>query len=99
MRRPPHSPGESVFSRGLGRHVLWVGTLMGLLSLGVGYHYWSSGDPHWQTVLFTTLTFSQMAHVMAIRSEHQSLFHLGLFSNKPLLVAAALTFILQLALV
>jgi len=99
MRRPPHSPGESVFARGLGVHVLWVGLLMGLLSLGAGFHYWSSSNPHWQTMLFTTLAFSQMAHVMAIRSERQSLFHLGLFSNKPLLGAVVLTFVLQLALV
>ena len=99
MRRPPHAPGENIFSRGLGRHVLWVGLLMGLLSLGVGYHYWNLGDPHWQTMLFTTLTFSQIAHVMAIRSETQSLFRIGLLSNLPLLAAVLLTFVLQLALV
>ncbi|HEX2739141.1 MAG TPA: HAD-IC family P-type ATPase, partial [Rubrobacter sp.] len=28
MRRPPHPPDEGVFDRGLGRHVIWVGTLM-----------------------------------------------------------------------
>lgn len=99
MRRPPHPPGESVFARGLGVHVLWVGLLMGLLSLGAGFLYWSSGNAHWQTMLFTTLAFSQMAHVMAIRSERQSLFRLGFFSNRPLLGAVVLTFVLQLALV
>ncbi|MBI4903870.1 MAG: cation-translocating P-type ATPase [Acidobacteria bacterium] len=99
MRRPPHSPNENIFARGLGRHVLWVGLLMGLLSLGLGYWYWSAGDPNWQTVLFTTLTFSQMAHVMAIRSERQSLFHQGLFSNKALLGAVLSTFLLQIGLI
>ena len=99
MRRPPHSPNESIFARGLGRHVIWVGLLMGMLCLGVGYWYWSLGDPKWQTVLFTTLTFCQMAHVMAIRSEHHSLFRIGFLSNKPLLGAVALTVVLQLALV
>ena len=99
MRRPPHSPDENIFARGLGRHVIWVGLLMGVLCLGIGYRYWSLGDPTWQTMLFTTLTFSQMAHVMAIRSEHQSLFRIGLLSNKPLLGAVVLTFVLQLGLV
>ena len=99
MQRPPYDPAESVFSRGLGRHVVWVGLLMGMLSLGMGYWFWSQGDPHWQTVVFTSITLSQMAHVMAIRSERQSLFHIGLFSNKPLLAAVALTCLLQLALV
>ncbi|MBM3754024.1 MAG: cation-translocating P-type ATPase [Acidobacteria bacterium] len=99
MRRPPHSPGESIFARGLGVHVLWVGLMMAALALGAGFYYWRSNEPHWQTMLFSTLTFSQMAHVMAIRSEEQSLFRQGLLSNKPLLGAVALTFALQLALV
>ncbi|MEQ1886826.1 MAG: cation-translocating P-type ATPase [Bryobacteraceae bacterium] len=98
MRRPPHHPNESIFGRGLGLHVLWVGLLMGCLSLGAGYWFWRMGDPNWQTVLFTTLTLSQMTHVMAIRSERHSLFTIGIFSNKPLVGAVALTALLQLAL-
>ncbi len=99
MRRPPYPPDESIFARGLGRHVLWVGLLMAFLSLGTGYYYWSTGDPSWQTMLFTTLTFTQMAHVMAIRSEHAFLWEIGLFGNKALLGAVFLTFVLQLALI
>jgi P-type Ca2+ transporter type 2C len=99
MQRPPYPPGESIFARGMGRHVLWVGVLMGSLSLGVGFWYWHIGDSRWQTMLFTTLTLSQMAHVMAIRSERRSLFQIGLLSNKPLLGAVALTVFLQLALI
>ncbi len=99
MQRPPRAPNEHVFARGLGRHVLWVGLLMGVLCLGVGYWSWKSGDPHWQTMLFTTLTFSQMGHVLAIRSERQSLFHIGVLSNAYLAGAVALTVLLQFALV
>lgn len=99
MRRPPHPAYESVFARGMGRHVIWVGVLMALLSLGAGYWYWRRGDPHWQSVLFTTLTFTQMAHIMGIRSERQSLFRTGLMSNAILLGAVSLTVLLQLAIV
>jgi Ca2+-transporting ATPase len=99
MRRPPHRPEETIFSRGLGRHVVMVGTIMALLSLGAAFWYWRAGDPNWQTFLFTLLTLSQMAHVLAIRSERQSLFRIGLFSNKPLLGAVLLTIVLQLALI
>ena len=48
-------------------------------------------------MVFTVLTLSQMAHVMTIRSERESLWTLGLRSNLPLLGAVALTFLLQMA--
>ena len=99
MRRPPYPPNESVFARGMGPHVVWVGLMMGFLSLSVGYGYWQAGRPNWQTMLFTTLTLSQMAHVMAIRSERSSLFRIGLLSNKPLIAAVILTVVLQLCLI
>lgn len=99
MQRPPRPPDESIFARGMGLHVIWVGLLMASLSLGFAYRYWRHGDSNWQTLLFTTLTLSQMAHVMAIRSERRSLFQIGLMSNKPLLGAVSLTVFLQLALV
>lgn len=99
MHRPPYNPSESIFSRGLGRHVIWVAILMAILSLGPGYWYWRAGDPNWRTLIFTTLTFSQMAHIMAIRSERQSLFKIGPASNKFLLGAVCITVALQLALV
>ncbi|HEY6751008.1 MAG TPA: cation-translocating P-type ATPase [Rubrobacteraceae bacterium] len=99
MRRPPHRPDEGVFARGLGRHVLWVGALMALVALAVGYWYWHTDPALWQTMVFTTLTLSQMGHVLAIRSGRDSLFTTGPLSNKPLLGAVALTFVLQLAAV
>ena len=99
MRRPPRPPNESLFARGMGRHTIWVGLLMGLLSLGIADGYWQANDPKWQTMVFTTLTLAQMAHVMAIRSERSSLFQIGLLSNKLMLGAVGLTVVLQLALV
>jgi Ca2+-transporting ATPase len=96
MRCPPHPPDESVFARGLGRHVLWVGALMALVSLATGLWYSQNAPEIWQTMVFTTLTLSQMSHVMAIRSGDESLFRAGPLSNKPLLGAVALTFVLQL---
>ena len=72
---------------------------MGCLSIAVGYWYWQANKTSWQTMLFTTLTLSQMAHVLAIRSEHISLFRAGLLSNKPLLAAVYSTVLLQFALI
>ncbi|MEJ2737241.1 MAG: cation transporting ATPase C-terminal domain-containing protein, partial [Anaerolineae bacterium] len=98
MRRPPHHPQENIFGRGLGRHVAWVGLLMGLVSLGMGNWMWRTGWDNWQTMLFTTLTLSQMGHALAVRSR-DSLFKVGLLSNGALLGAVLLTFVLQMAVV
>jgi Ca2+-transporting ATPase len=48
-------------------------------------------------MVFTVLTLSQLGHVLAIRSERESLFSQGLFSNRPLIAALLLTFALQMA--
>lgn len=58
-----------------------------------------AGIEHWQTMVFTVLAFSQMAHVMAIRSESRSFFSIRFFGNPALLGAVVLTIILQLAIV
>lgn len=99
MKRPPRSPDESIFAQGLGIHVLWVGIFIGLLTIGTQWFAITTGDTHWQTIVFTVLCFSQLWHVMAIRSETRSLFSIGLLSNKPLLLAVLATVGLQLAVI
>jgi P-type Ca2+ transporter type 2C len=99
MRRPPYPPNENIFARGMASHILWVGLLMGIVSLGAGYWLWEAGNPLWQTMVFTTITLSQMGHAMAIRSDRFSLFQIGILSNKPLLGAVLLTFVLQMAVI
>ncbi|MDO4705248.1 MAG: cation-translocating P-type ATPase [Comamonadaceae bacterium] len=97
MRRPPRPPGESLFAHGMGWHVLLVGALLAVLCLGLQHWAIATGQGHWQTMVFTVLTLGQMAHVLAIRSETEPLWRLGLGSNRPLLGAVALTFALQMA--
>ena len=98
MQRPPRAPGESVFAGGLWQHTLWVGLLIAALCLGI--QAWAlKTDMHWQTMVFTVLTLSQMGHVLAIRSETDSLFTQGLRSNLPLAGAVLSTFALQLAVI
>jgi magnesium-transporting ATPase (P-type) len=51
MRRPPRPPKESIFARGLGAHVLWVGPLMAALVLGIQAWSLASASSHWQTLV------------------------------------------------
>jgi Ca2+-transporting ATPase len=99
MQRPPRDPKESIFAQGLGIHAVWVGLLMGGIVLFTQAWAIRTEHVHWQTMVFTTLCLTQLGHVLAIRSERKSLFTIGLFSNKALFGAVALTFVLQMATV
>jgi len=97
MQRPPRPPDESVFAHGMWQHMVWVGLLIGGVSLGAQAWAWGRGSENWQTVVFTVLTLSQLVHALVIRSERDSLFEIGFAGNPALLVAVVLTLGLQMA--
>ena len=96
MRRPPRHPQENIFT-GMWVQIIWVGLLMGGVSIFTQAFALKTGFAHWQTMVFTVLCLSQMGNVLALRSERESVFTQGLFSNKPLLGAVLLTVLLQMA--
>ncbi len=97
MQRPPRPPQESIFAHGMWQHIVWVGLAIAGVSLFIQAWAIHDGSAHWQTMVFTVLTLAQMGHVLAIRSERDSLFKLGLRSNLPMLYAVIITFALQMA--
>ena len=99
MKRPPSPPNENIGARGLGTDILWNGLLMGIISLGVGYWAYQNGIEAWATMVFTTLTLTQMGNALAFRSERDSIFRIGFRTNMSLLGAVLLTFALQLAII
>lgn len=99
MRRPPHSTSGNIFSRIMVRTIIGMGLVMTVVSLGLGYAYWQAGQSTWQTMIFTTLVMSQVFFALAIRSEHDSLFTIGLGSNRAMIGAVLSTFLLQLAVI
>ncbi|MBP8726273.1 MAG: cation-translocating P-type ATPase [Saprospiraceae bacterium] len=95
MKRPPRPPGESLFADGIGYHILWVGLLMGGVSLATQAWALHAGVEHWQTMVFTTLSCAQLGHVLAVRSDRTFLYKQGLASNFPLLATVIFTLLLQ----
>ncbi|OGX86766.1 ATPase [Hymenobacter lapidarius] len=91
MRRPPIDPRQTIFADGLGWFILGVGLLVGGLTIGTEAWAIRQDLPHWQTMAFTVLCFSQLGLALAIRSRRESIFSIGLLSNKPLLGAVVLT--------
>ena len=104
MSRAPRPPGERILNREMIRDILIFGTLMGSVALGLGYLYWSDTrdvayDASWGTIIFTVLTLSQMGNALAIRSSRDSVFRIGVFSNRALVAAISVTVLLQLAVI
>ena len=97
MNRSPRHPQESVFANGRGIHMIWVGIVMAAIALSL--QGWAiKNGLHWQTIVFNFLCVSQLAHVMVIRREKQSMFGAGFFSNKPLIGAVLIALLLQIVI-
>lgn len=99
MQRPPRPTNESIFAHGMWQYIIWTGLLIGGISIAAQAWSISQGQAYWQTIVFTVLTLSQLFHSLAVRSETTSLFSLGLFSNKPMLLAIGITILAQMAVI
>ncbi len=99
MDRSPRSANETIFGGGVVQYIGAFGSLMAALSLLVGWLAWNADDPAWQTMLFTTLIFSQLALALEVRAEKQSLFSVGLFTNRAMLVAVGIGVAAHFALI
>ncbi len=102
MERGPQKRQASVFSGGMGYHILVEGGMIGALALlayTIGRVCFDPdpADPAvGRTMAFAVLSLSQVAHTFNVRSS-RSLFSTGWFSNRALTLAAAACTALQLA--
>ena len=99
MLKPPRKPNANIFSDNLGKKILAMGFFMGILTLTSQVVLINEGHENWQTMIFTILCFSQLWHVLAIRSETKTLFTLGIFTNMYLIGAVLFTVGLQLLII
>jgi len=109
MKRPPFSPRENIFARGMGAYMVRIGIIFAIISIalmGWAYNYTHAagydgpgGKDAWKTMVFTTLCIAQMGHALAVRSNTKLTIELNPFSNPYLLWAVGVTTALQLALV
>ena len=103
MEEKPRSASEPLFTRQFSIRLAWQGLMVGLLTLGA---YWLGeyvlSDPNLadataNTMAFATLTFCQLFHAFDVRSEHQSIAHIGLTSNPAMNKAFLVGMALQLS--
>ncbi len=107
MKKPPFSPRESIFARGLGSYMVRVGIIFAILTIAMmswAYGYTHAADYQgnrdtWKTMVFTTLCLAQMGHAIAIRSNTQLTIELNPFTNIFVWGAVVVTTGLQLMLI
>jgi Ca2+-transporting ATPase len=97
MQAPPRGRDEGILSKRIGIQIAWMGALIGGLSIATQAWAISHHVAHWQTMVFSTLTFAQLFGVLGIRLERDLALGRAFFTNPSLLGAVALTTILQLA--
>ncbi len=106
MKKPPRDPRSSVITRTMWFDIFFVGVIMMLGTLAVmdaslpgGLVPGVGGNmPYAQTMAFTTLVFFQLFNALNARSDELSAF-VGLFANRWLWLALALSALLQVAVV
>ncbi|KEI12004.1 ATPase [Clostridium novyi B str. ATCC 27606] len=97
MNHKPRNPKESIFSGILG-NLIFNGILIGLLTLvafQIGLHRYSNSLIHAQTMALMVMSISELIHALNVRNTKKSIFEIGLFSNKPLILSILIGILLQ----
>jgi Ca2+-transporting ATPase len=102
MKRPPRKPDEAVVTRSMVFTMLVQGALIAfcsLLAFVLVLFVEKEGIGRARTAAFVVLACSQLFHAFNCRSATESIFKLGLLTNKKLIAACGLSFILQIMVV
>ena len=89
MKRPPRPASASVFAEGAGWTILYQGVLEAAIVLGIFFYALDRySSPEAITMAFAALGLVQITHAFNVRSQRESIFRIGLLSNRWMLLAA-----------
>lgn len=103
MKQRPRDPRESMFAHGFAFQMVFYGILVGAVTLAaylLGEYVMSDpavADATASTMAFATLVFCELTRAFAVRSEYQSVFRIGLLTNRTMNKAFLIGLLLQLA--
>ncbi|MBC2579482.1 calcium-transporting P-type ATPase, PMR1-type [Clostridium sp. DJ247] len=98
IKEKPRNPNEGLFSGRTGVLLILNGSLIGILTLiafYIGNRVYSNSLIHAQTMAFVVLSVSQLFYSLSMRSSRKTIFELGIFSNKFLIISIIIGIILQ----
>ncbi|MCM8779255.1 MAG: calcium-translocating P-type ATPase, SERCA-type, partial [Candidatus Omnitrophica bacterium] len=102
MKRPPRKTDEAVVTKQRAFLMLGQGAFIAFCSLfafSFVLFVEKGGIERARTAAFIVLACSQLFHSFNCRSLNESLFKIGVFTNKKLILATAVSFFLQMAVV
>jgi P-type Ca2+ transporter type 2C len=102
MQRPPRKPDEKVIPKQMAFIMLYQGIFIALCSLSAFCFVLlleKGGIARARTAAFIVLSCSQLFHAFNCRSQSESLFSIGVFTNKKLILANLVSFSLQMSVV
>ncbi|HQA47373.1 MAG TPA: calcium-translocating P-type ATPase, SERCA-type [Bacillota bacterium] len=97
MDRKPRNPEKNIFDKGMITRIIYQGIMVGTLTLAAFVFGSQRSLEAGRTMAFTVLALSQLAHAFNVRSNRQSVFKMGLLSNRYLLGAVTLSALLVFA--
>jgi Ca2+-transporting ATPase len=99
MKRPPRNPNENILNRPSLFYIFTVGFLIMAVTFGIFNWSLKDGKPYAMTMFFAGLIIVRTFNAFNCRSITVSLFKLGLFTNRWLLAAAAVTVLTSLPII
>ena len=102
MDDPPRSPKEKIFNKENTFILILNGIIIGavtLIAFQVGLNYYNDSLIHAQTMAFVVLSVSQLFLSLSMRSLRKSVFKVGIFKNKYLLLSILLGIALQIIII
>ncbi len=100
MSRPPRRPDDRLFDRTRFLSIGGEGLMLALVALSAfsaSLFLWHQSVEQARTVAFTVMVVAQLVHTFNSRSDHLSLFQLGITTNRSLIWAFLLSLGVQLA--
>lgn len=100
MNRPPRDLTVGILHRKRWIYMIAEGTVMGLAVLLLFiFALGNSSYREAQSMAFSALTLTQLVHAFNNRSTRKSLFQIGFFTNRYLLLAVGISLLLQIVIV
>ena len=99
LNQPPRNKKEGILNKELIPFLILMAGLMVVGTIPLFRHFLPQGLDKARTVAFTAMSMFQLFNVLNMRSLKKSLFKIGVFSNKWVLLALGASFLLMLGVI